>query len=269
MGVENQRFSGSISIEAVESAACRACGAVLCDHTDLEFAGLAPPEKVRTGDQAGPAGNTGSRSRTAGSGSLVPIETLRAYLRYDPETGHIALIRDTLYRRAGDRADHPGARGYLYVSLFSIGFRAHRVAWALHFGRWPEQEIDHINGVRDDNRIANLRDVSPQANRMNTAVNSRNTSGHVGITRRVKKGKEGAWCAYIKRDGRRRWLGSFPTIEEAIQARDAAQAALGFHPNHGCRRVAPREQPGTVGSAGPAASLITPFITEAIHDPQP
>ncbi|QWY83223.1 HNH endonuclease protein [Rhizobium phage RHph_X2_25] len=107
---------------------------------------------------------------------------------------------------------------------------AHRIIWLLCHGAWPLGQIDHINGDRTDNRIANLRDVSNAENMRNTSRRSDNTSGVTGVylNREMKK-----WAADIRVDGRTISLGLFETINEAATARSAANSKYGFTDRHG------------------------------------
>ena len=100
----------------------------------------------------------------------------REHFDYDPETG--IIVR----KATGKAAVSRDKDGYILVGFMYKKYRAHRVAWAIHHGSWPDGEIDHINGVRDDNRIENLRCVSRHENKKNTAIPSHNTSGVVGVT---------------------------------------------------------------------------------------
>lgn len=120
--------------------------------------------------------------------------------------------------------------GYRRGAIFGKSYLAHRVAWALVHGEWPEDQIDHINGCRTDNRIANLRCVTNQENLRNTARYSHNTSGHIGVHWEQRRRK---WRASIKVDGKKRHIGYYPSLDEANQARLEANRLHGFHANHG------------------------------------
>lgn len=120
--------------------------------------------------------------------------------------------------------------GYLEVRHQGRKYQLHRIIWLLTHGDWPRGCIDHINGDRTDNRPANLRDVTRQENSMNQALNSRNTSGVVGVRWRERYGK---WEAQIKVSGRHQYLGRFASFEAAVAARKEAERLNGFHPNHG------------------------------------
>lgn len=96
---------------------------------------------------------------------------------------------------------------------------AHRLAWFLHYGKWPSGEIDHRNTIRSDNRIVNLRDVTSGQNQKNQRAQSRKRSGLKGTTLIKSSGR---WQASIKVGGKGKYLGVFPTETDAARAYDAA-----------------------------------------------
>jgi hypothetical protein len=112
--------------------------------------------------------------------------------------------------------------------------RAHQVIWAMYHGEWAESTIDHINGIRDDNRIVNLRLADGQINGRNRGISKANTSGCVGVYWCKQTDQ---WCAQIKADYMHKNLGRFHSFEEAVAARHAAEKLYGFHPNHGKRNA--------------------------------
>ena len=119
--------------------------------------------------------------------------------------------------------------GYMASTIDSVPFLAHRIIWKMVHGVDPEH-IDHINGLRNDNRLVNLRETTVGGNCRNMATPSSNTSGVVGVhwhtTNRT-------WTANIQACGRLTHLGTFKSKEEAIAARKRAERALGYHANHG------------------------------------
>ncbi len=128
------------------------------------------------------------------------------------------------------------AFNYVHTSGYKIGsihghpYRSQRVAFAIYYGRWPENEIDHIDGVRTDNCIKNLRDVWHATNTRNRKRPNTNTSGFMGVS---WSKCDAMWCARIKVDGARIFLGNYNDIEEAAAARKAADVKYNFHSNHG------------------------------------
>lgn len=174
---------------------------------------------------------------------LPDPELLRKLLSYDPETGILTWRERPLEmfknkasfarwnsRYAGKEAFVTEVAGYKIGSLLKGHYRAHRIIWAMLYSAPPVGQIDHINGDRSDNRLVNLRCVSIAENRRNQKTPITNTSGFIGVGWHKHTGK---WRASIKINGRGIHLGGFDTIEEAIQAREAAQRELDFHPNHG------------------------------------
>lgn len=113
--------------------------------------------------------------------------------------------------------------GYLRGTFLHRPVKAHRVLVALRDGVWPD-EVDHENGVRSDNRSANLRSCTRQENSQNVRRSARNTSGVTGV-----KQHRGKWRAEISG----RHLGLFDSLEDAAEARHAAEIEAGFHINHG------------------------------------
>ena len=102
---------------------------------------------------------------------------------------------------------------------------AHRLAWLYVHGEWPAEEIDHLNRVRSDNRISNLRLATQAENKQNTSLRRDSTSGHKGVSwhKRDKK-----WVAEIKLHGKKHYLGYFNNINDAIAARKSEESRL--HP---------------------------------------
>ncbi|UNY40262.1 HNH endonuclease [Paracoccus phage vB_PmaP_KLEP18-1] len=184
-------------------------------------------------------------------------DELRQLLRYEPETGKMFwlhrpahLFEPTVARSQEHLCKWWNARfagaeaftatdthGYRHGKINGKLVLAHRVAWVIHFGSAPDH-IDHVNGVRSDNRIANLRSVTPSENMRNKAVYRTNLSGHAGV--RWSEGME-KWNASIRRDGRRLHLGFFDDLADAVSARKSAEARFGYHANHGRKRKTPPE----------------------------
>jgi len=132
-------------------------------------------------------------------------------------------------RYAGRVAGHLNKRGYRLIQIGRRGYRAHRIIWEMVHGTIPDgQEIDHINGIRDDNRITNLRLTSHAENMRNSRQRRDCPEGHTGVYARKDK-----WRAMIRHDGRLRHLGTFSSREAAAAAYQEAAARLGFHPNQG------------------------------------
>lgn len=113
--------------------------------------------------------------------------------------------------------------GYRDVRIYGVRFKEHRVVWAILNGEWPKHEIDHVNGIKDDNRIENLRDVTPRVNQATKPLNRNNASGYKCVRWRPDKNK---WQAYHSVMGKFKSLGHFISLEAAIAARAAYERTL-------------------------------------------
>ena len=151
----------------------------------------------------------------------LTAEYLRSILHYDPATGIFTRkVRTSRNVKVGDIVGSQNGDGYLQISVRSRRHKAHRLAWLYVYGAWPTDQIDHINRIRTDNRISNLREVTNKQNMQNASKRSDNTSGHPGVSWYKQKSK---WQAKIKHNQKLIHLGSFTTIEEALSARKAAE----------------------------------------------
>jgi hypothetical protein len=86
--------------------------------------------------------------------------------KYDADTGKIYRWFGITYVETGTTLHH----GYRRVILHQKHYQAHRLAFYIAYGEWPKQVIDHINRIKDDNRLVNLRDVSISVNARNIAI---------------------------------------------------------------------------------------------------
>lgn len=156
---------------------------------------------------------------------------LKEILHYDPETGIFTWLV-TLNSRAitGREAGHVGHTGYIRIRYKGVEYLGHRLAWLYVHGEWPPNHLDHINHIRSDNRIANLRESSYAKNAKNQSKSSRNKSGVVGVSWYKRDSK---WIALISNRGKLVNLGKFDRFEDAVKARKAAEERFGYHPNHG------------------------------------
>lgn len=160
--------------------------------------------------------------------ALPTAEEVRALLDYDPETGVFTWRRRPQPRgpKVGTVAGCVSSNGYWQVRVLGRYYRAHRLAWLYVHGRWPPADLDHRDGDRLNNAIANLREVSRSENMQNQAKQGRRTSSrYLGVAWHKQVGR---WVAYIKLNRKRRHLGCFDTQEEAYAAYLAAKAQL--HP---------------------------------------
>lgn len=152
---------------------------------------------------------------------------LRARLRYDPETGYFFALHSVKQVPAGARAGSLSNKGYWRIKIGNREYSAHRLAWLYVHGEFPSGALDHINRVRDDNRIVNLRPASFVENGQNRGLARNNTSGYTGVTynRTCRK-----WQASICVRGKHHHLGLHTSAELAAAA--YAEAKKSFHSFH-------------------------------------
>lgn len=149
------------------------------------------------------------------------IGDLKRQLRYDPNEGHLYWIEPRKGRQRHRPAGTVTSSGYIGVMVGPKRYYAHRLCWAIAHGSWPIDQIDHVNGNKADNRLANLREASNAQNGKNLKLSSANTSGVTGV---VFCKETGRWRSIIKVDGKTIHLGRWPTIEQATKARREAEA---------------------------------------------
>jgi hypothetical protein len=147
--------------------------------------------------------------------------TIQEQITYDPETGLFTWLTG---RNAGKTtAGRLDNFGYRTIRVNDITFMTHRLAWFLVHGKHPEHCIDHINRVRDDNRLVNLREATRSQNAYNTKKQVNNTSGFKGVT--YNKAND-TWIAQIKDQGVHMYLGSYKNKIDAAFAYQTYAAKL-------------------------------------------
>jgi hypothetical protein len=167
---------------------------------------------------------------------MLTQERLHALFEYDAASGNLIWrlrprsdftsnrsFNGVNSRRAGKVAGNIDCLdGYRKIGIDGRLYRAHRLVWMHVYGTWPEGEVDHINQVKSDNRLENLRVATRTENARNAPVRRDNTSGHPGIRQRSN-----SWRAFIGN----RCLGTFQTLERAIEARKEAERAEDYYAN--------------------------------------
>jgi hypothetical protein len=146
---------------------------------------------------------------------MITADRLKELLYYDSYTGIFTRkLRTGRTVHIGDIAGGIGSDGYISISIDNERYRAHRLAWLYSYGHWPINQIDHINGKRDDNRIDNLRDVSALGNARNQTIpKSGSTTGYIGVFKKRNK-----FIACIGMNYKKIHIGTFSTAEEASEA---------------------------------------------------
>ena len=115
-------------------------------------------------------------------------------------------------------------KGYLCGRIFGVRYFAHHVVWAMNYGAWPNQIIDHIDRVKTNNRLDNLRAASKQQNCINRGCSPHSSSQYLGVHWDSRKRK---WIAQIVGEARKKFLGAYVSEIDAALAYDAA--AKTFH----------------------------------------
>ena len=153
------------------------------------------------------------------------------YIRYEEESGKlfwkdrdVSEFKNDAYYRAwktsylNKEITKVDRDGYYRVALRGKEYKAHRVIWIMCYNEDPKKfHIDHINGIKNDNRISNLRKATSQENSRNhTRLSSHNTTGYRGI---YKGNTEGSWVVRLQLNCKLTTVGTFYSLEEAIEAR--------------------------------------------------
>ena len=165
---------------------------------------------------------------------MVTQDRLKEVLHYDPITGLFTWkVATARCIKVGEIAGCKHSSGYIHTKIDYKNYRAHRLAWLYVHGYMPENDLDHINQIRDDNRIVNLREVSKQCNARNCGNSKRNVSGVKGVSLSKAMNK---WHAYIRAHGKRNHLGFYNDFADAVCARLAAEQCLNWS---GCDSSSP------------------------------
>lgn len=142
------------------------------------------------------------------------LSVLNELVSYNLTTGEFTYLKANNRRVVGGRVGTLRGDGYYEVTINYKRYRLHRLAWLLTHGYMPTKHIDHINGNRADNRIANLREATVSENLQNQKkATIRNRLGVLGVSY-----TKGAYEPKIKVDGRNLYIGRFKSIEEASEA---------------------------------------------------
>jgi len=153
--------------------------------------------------------------------SKLKQERLKELLAYNQTTGEFSWLKPRKGVKTGVRIGCDNGHGYLRITVDGDSYYAHRLAWIYVYGDDPDKQIDHINGNRSDNSIANLRHVSPSENQFNRhGAQANSKSGMIGVSWHKKASK---WQAHIKAKGKRLYLGLYESEEDASAAYQSAK----------------------------------------------
>lgn len=145
----------------------------------------------------------------------ITAEQVRKLFTCDPEKGELRWAYKAPKCRItiGELAGCKYPFGYVVTKINMTRFAVHRLIWIWVYGKWPDGDIDHINGIRDDNRISNLRDVTRSVNRENLKVALNNNKHGILGASWIESRK----CYYvaIKVSGKTHFLGLTRDPEDA------------------------------------------------------
>lgn len=162
---------------------------------------------------------------------MITQQRLKEVLSYNSSTGEFVWLFDCVANKVkGKVAGSIKTGGYRQIRIEGQRYAAHRLAWLYVHGKFPPDEIDHINGMTDDNRIDNIRAVSHTENAKNRRMYKNNKSGIMGV---AWAGKAKKWWSQIRLSGKTKSLGYHKDFFEACCARKSAEKKYTFHTNHG------------------------------------
>ena len=157
--------------------------------------------------------------------SMLTQNQVKELFHYDTKTGSLIWRVDCgKNKMIGKFSGTLKADGYRYISINNKIYFAHRLVWLFNHGIFPANNLDHINGNKDDNRIENLREATDAQNLQNRRkANSTNKSGYLGVS-----SSHGKWQAAICINGKQMHIGTYMTPEDAHAAYLAKKREL--HP---------------------------------------
>ena len=145
---------------------------------------------------------------------MITQQELKEKLDYNQETGIFTRkISNNIKIKVGDIAGILHNSGYINIQINCKKYYAHRLAWLYVYGSLPKGQIDHINGIKTDNRIENLRDVTHSHNQQNTYKHRNGKLIGASYHKQHKK-----WLSFITINGRMKTIGYFNTEEQAHDA---------------------------------------------------
>jgi hypothetical protein len=162
----------------------------------------------------------------------ITKEYLDTLFRYSFDDGILTwAVKRRGTKGIGNEAGSLRKNGYVQINIDGKLYFAHRLIWMLATGEWPKKELDHINGVRSDNRLENLREADAFQNHQNQKRPSNNKSGTKGVCWNVSSGK---WSCFVAINGKSKYWGSF-TLKEDAEARvkSVRESIHGEFANHG------------------------------------
>ncbi len=160
---------------------------------------------------------------------MLSLKRLNSLLSYDPKTGQMRWLSKTSPAHMvgiGSLAGSKDAKGYLRIMIDGRRYGVHQLAWVISTGKWAKRHVDHINGVKGDNRLLNLREATDSQNKANGGAYKGSLSGIKGAYYEPQRTSYKKWRAVIRKGGKLKHLGYFATPEEANAAFAAAATKL-------------------------------------------
>lgn len=156
---------------------------------------------------------------------MLTQERLKELMDYNPDTGMFTRKTALPGHLDGGAVGSPTKKGYISVGIDYKTYMCHRLVWLWSYGYFPEYGIDHINRVKDDNRLCNLREISHQCNLRNANKQKNNKSGITGVCWRKRYN---VWVAKITVNYKDVWIGTYKNKKDAVKARWKAEVRYGF-----------------------------------------
>ena len=157
--------------------------------------------------------------------TMLTQDRLKELLTYDPSTGVFNWRFTRRAAKAGAIAGTRSPKNYIMISVDAKVYPAHRLAWLYTYGEWPISELDHINRIRDDNRVQNLRLANRYINTRNTTTRKDSLSGVKGVRWHKTQAR---WESRIQHNHKSITIGYYSHLQDAKQAREIAEILLGW-----------------------------------------
>lgn len=146
---------------------------------------------------------------------LISHDQLCENLEYDPINGGFVWKVDRgVLKCKNKKAGSYHTKGYRVIGFEGKNYKEHRLVWFYHTRKWPDDQIDHINRIKDDNRIENLRECTTSQNCQNRKKQINNTSGHTGVNWSKQCQK---WRVEICINRKNKYLGFYDNFEKAVE----------------------------------------------------
>ncbi len=158
----------------------------------------------------------------------LTCEDIKNLFTYDCSSGILYWKENCVCKDiAGKMVGSSDKDGYIVLSYRGRWYKVHRLVWAYVYGEFPKKNLDHINGIKSDNRIENLRLISHKGNSINTGLQINSTTGITGVNKYTQS-KNFKYCAMIMVNRKVYYLGGFVTKLDAAKARRKAEIKYGF-----------------------------------------